>query len=147
MYDHHFSNFGRPPVPDELCKDSVKRRPRFWRRRFLKVFSIYGYGGHLGQWTATILAIFHSPAPEGLQMKFEQHWPRGSREGVIWNSEHFSHTNELGSKLDLAIKMSNVQRLQRRSHLKFYNFFPYKSLGKQLDLTVKKSNVNVRPLF
>ena len=26
---------------------------------FLKVFTIYGHGGHLGQWTATILAIFH----------------------------------------------------------------------------------------
>ena len=23
MYDHHFSNFGRPPFPDDLCKDSA----------------------------------------------------------------------------------------------------------------------------
>ena len=30
-------------------------------------------------------AIFHFPAPGRLQMKFEQHWPRGS----IWNSELF----------------------------------------------------------
>ena len=28
---------------------------------FLKVFSIYGRGGHLGQRTVTILAIFRSP--------------------------------------------------------------------------------------
>ena len=27
--------------------------------------------------TATVLAIVHSPAPERLQMKSEQHWPRG----------------------------------------------------------------------
>ena len=27
---------------------------------FFKVFTIYGHGGHLGQWTATILAIFHN---------------------------------------------------------------------------------------
>ena len=25
MYDHPFSNFGRPPVPDDLCKDSATR--------------------------------------------------------------------------------------------------------------------------
>ena len=46
--------------PDDLCKDSAPRHPRFWRRRFLKVFTIYGHGGHRGQRTATILAIFRS---------------------------------------------------------------------------------------
>ena len=76
MYDHYFSNFGRPPVPDNLCEDSATRR-------FLKVFTIYGHGGHLGQWTETILAIFHFPAPGRLQMKFEQNWPRGSRVEVV----------------------------------------------------------------
>ena len=25
MYDHHFSNFGRPSVPDDLCKDSAPK--------------------------------------------------------------------------------------------------------------------------
>ena len=83
MYDHYFSNFGRPPVPNDLCKDSAIRHPWFWRRRLLKVFTIYGHGGHLGQWTATILAIFHFPAQGRLQMKSEQHWPRGSRGKVI----------------------------------------------------------------
>ena len=85
MYDHYFSNFGRPPVPNNLCKDSATRHPQFWRRRFLKVFTMYGHGSHLGQWMANILAIFHSPAPGRLQMKFEQHGPK--------NSQHFSHTN------------------------------------------------------
>ena len=87
--DHYFSNFGRPPIPDDLCKDSAIRHPRFWKRRFLKVFTIYGHGGHLGQWTKHILAIFHFPAPGRLQMKFEQHWSRGSKGKVIWNSQHF----------------------------------------------------------
>ena len=41
MYDHHFSNFGRPPVSDDLCKDSATRHPQFWRSIFLKVFTIY----------------------------------------------------------------------------------------------------------
>ena len=104
LYDHYFSNFGRPPVPDELSKDSAPRRPRFWRRRFLKVFTIYGHGGHLGQWTVTILAIFHSPNLRRLHMKFVQNWPRGSRGEVVWNSEYFSHTNAYGSKIDLMVK-------------------------------------------
>ena len=39
MYDHYFSYLGRPPIPDNLCKDSDTRHPRFWRR-FLKVFTI-----------------------------------------------------------------------------------------------------------
>ena len=95
MYDHHFSNFSWPPVPDCLCKDSVPRHPLFWRRRFLKVYTIYGHGGHLGKWTTFILAIFHSPVPRRLQMKFEQYWPRGYRGEVVWNSQHFSHTNVL----------------------------------------------------
>ena len=48
MYDPHFSNFSRTPVPDDLCKDSAAHRhPRVWRR-FLKVFTIYSHGGHLG---------------------------------------------------------------------------------------------------
>ena len=50
---------------------------------FLKVFTIYGRGGHLGQWTATILAIFRSPTLRRLHMKFEQNWPRGSRGEVV----------------------------------------------------------------
>ena len=77
---HHFSNFGRPPIPDDLCKDSARRHPLFWRRRFLKVFTIYGHGAHLGHWTATILAIFLSPTLRRLHMKFEQHCPEASEE-------------------------------------------------------------------
>ena len=83
MYDHYLSNFGRSPVPDDLSKDSAPRRPRFWRRRFLKVFIIYGHGGHLGEWTATILANFRSPNLRRLDMKFEQNWLRGFRGEVV----------------------------------------------------------------
>ena len=54
--------------------------------------TIYGHGGQLGQRAATILAILHSPRLRRIHMKFEQNWPRGSRE-VVWNSEHFSNTN------------------------------------------------------
>ena len=34
--------------------------------------------------------------PRRLRMKFEQHWPRGFRGGVIWNYQHFFHTNVWG---------------------------------------------------
>ena len=83
MNNHYFSNFGRLLVPDDLCKDSATRLYRFWRRKFLKVFTIYGHGSHLGQWTATVLAIFHFSAKGRLQMKLEQHWPRDSIGEVI----------------------------------------------------------------
>ena len=73
-YNNSFSNFGRPPVPDDSCKDSAPRHPQFWRRRFLKVFTVYGHGGHLGQPTATILAIFCSATLRRLQTEFEQNW-------------------------------------------------------------------------
>ena len=79
MYHHHFSIFGRPPVPDDLCKDSAPRHPLFWRKRFFNVFTIYGHGGHLRQWTMTILSTFRSPNLRRLYMKFQQHWPRGFR--------------------------------------------------------------------
>ena len=42
MYDNYFSNFGRPPVPDDICKDFLAiSHPRFWRIRFLNVFFPY----------------------------------------------------------------------------------------------------------
>ena len=72
MYYHYFSKFGRSPVPDDLSKDSAPRHPRFWRRRFLKAFTIYGHGGHLGQRTATVLAIFRSPNLRRLHLKLGQ---------------------------------------------------------------------------
>ena len=36
MYNHYFSNFGRPPVSDDICKGSAIRHPRFWRTRCLQ---------------------------------------------------------------------------------------------------------------
>ena len=113
MYDDHFSNFGRPLVPDDLCKDSTPRHPLFQRRRFLKVFTIYEHGGHLGQLTTTILAIFHSPAPGRLHRNLSNIGLEASEKSLeILNifpiQMYGAHTNAYGSKLDLAIKRSNV---------------------------------------
>ena len=38
---------------------SWKSACRFWRRRFFKVFTIYGHGGHLGHVTSITLTNFH----------------------------------------------------------------------------------------
>ena len=78
-YDNYFSNFGRPLIPDDLCEDSAIRYPRFWRRRFLKVFTTDGHGNHLGQRTTTILAIFRPPNLRRIHMKCEQNWLRSFR--------------------------------------------------------------------
>ena len=82
MYDHHFSNLGRPLVPDNLCKDSAPRHLCSGEEDF-NGFTISGHSGHLGKWTATILAIFHSPVQRRLHMRFEQYWSRGFRGEVV----------------------------------------------------------------
>ena len=48
---------------------------------FLKVFTIYGHGGHLGHVTLTIYINF-SPFPRRLHIKFGFGWPCGFREDV-----------------------------------------------------------------
>ena len=83
MYDNSFSNFGRPLVPDDSCKGSAPRHSRFWRRRFLKVFTIYGRGGHLGQRDRYHLSNFSFPhpkeAPYEIWAKLAQRLQRRSR--------------------------------------------------------------------
>ena len=54
----------------------------FWRRRFLKGFTIYGRGGYLGHVTWTIYTNFRSPFPRRVHMKFGFDWPRGFREDL-----------------------------------------------------------------
>ena len=63
--NHHFSNFGRSPVPHNLCTDKGPGLILLWGRRFLKFFTIYGHGSHFDQWTMPILTIFHSSAQGG----------------------------------------------------------------------------------
>ena len=40
MYDHYFSKFGRPPVSDDICKDSATGHPWFWINKTFKDFPI-----------------------------------------------------------------------------------------------------------
>ena len=46
---------------------------------FLRFFSIYGHGGHLGHVTRTIYTNFGSPCPRRLHIKFGFDWPSGFR--------------------------------------------------------------------
>ena len=43
----------------------------------LRVFTIYGRGGHLGHVTSTIGINFGLPIIRSLHMKFEFNWPSG----------------------------------------------------------------------
>ena len=98
IYNIYFSNFGRPHVPNDLRKDSAPRHPRFWRRRFLKVFF------HIWAW----------------------------RPAWSMNCDHFSNLSFPQPKeapYEICAKLA--QRLQRRSRLKFWIFFPYKCIRKQ----------------
>ena len=47
---------------------------------FLKVFTIFGHGGHLGNVTWTIYINFRSPFPRRLHIKFGIDWPSGFRD-------------------------------------------------------------------
>ena len=42
---------------------------------FLRVFTIYGHGGHLGHVTSIMSSDFHSLVPESFHTKFSSEWP------------------------------------------------------------------------
>ena len=42
---------------------------------FLRFFTIYGHGGHLGHVTSIMLTNFHFLVPESFLTKFSSEWP------------------------------------------------------------------------
>ena len=42
---------------------------------FLRVFTIYGHGGHLGHVTRIMLTNFHFLVPESFHTKLSSEWP------------------------------------------------------------------------
>ena len=42
--------------------------------KILRVFTIYGHGGHLGHVTSIMLSIFHFLVPESFHTKFSSEW-------------------------------------------------------------------------
>ena len=49
-------------------------RPAGSREDFLRVFTIYGRGGHLGHVTSIMLINFHFLVPESFHTKFGSEW-------------------------------------------------------------------------
>ena len=91
-YDKSYNNFGRPLVPDDSCKDSAPRHPRLWRR-FLKVFTIYVHGGHLGSTDHDHFSNLSFPhpkeAPHEIWAKLAQRLQRRSHLKMR-KSDHYS---------------------------------------------------------
>ena len=52
---------------------------------FLRIFTIYGRGGHLGHVTHMPRTNFHSPYPRRLRIKFGFYLPSGFRGEDVWN--------------------------------------------------------------
>ena len=70
---------GALPIANNLsstCKDNATYKVSrslvywFWRRRFFKVFTIYGHSGHVGHVTQLICINFHSYSPSSFHMNF-----------------------------------------------------------------------------
>ena len=60
----------------------MKIGPPVLEKKILKVFTIHGHGGHLGDVTCTIYINFLSHIPRRIHMKFGIDWPSGFREDV-----------------------------------------------------------------
>ena len=75
-------------------------------RRFSKVFTIYGCGGHLGHVTSIMSSDFHFLVPESFHTKFGS--DRHSRFGE--NQVEFLYVHDLGprSRNDLDLQYSHI---------------------------------------
>ena len=52
-----------------------ENRPNRSGEDFLRVFTIYGHGSHLGHVTKIRLTNFHFLVPESFRTKFSSEWP------------------------------------------------------------------------
>ena len=53
----------------------MKSSPPVLEKKILKVFTIYGHGGHLGHVTRIMLTNFHFLVSESFYTKFSSEWP------------------------------------------------------------------------
>ena len=84
-----FYKFGCTRVPDHVYHVSKSSASWFRRRLFLKVFTIYGPGRHLGHVTRNIWTYFHPNIHWRLHMKFgfkrsSVFWGKGVWKCWIW---------------------------------------------------------------
>ena len=157
MYDNYFSNFSRPPVPNDICKDSATSHPRFWRIRFLNIFFPYKCIGKQTwpchkkvkcQCTTISLAALVDPPSPMIYAKIQPQSILGSGEEVfkgfyhIWawwpswlmNCDHFSNLSfPQPKKAQYEIWAKLAQRLGRRFEI--LNIFPIQ-MHKEAKLTL-----------
>ena len=84
---------------------------------FLRVFTIYGRGGHLGHVTKTIWTNFRSPILRSLHMKYEFNWPSSFRGEDVWKcwrttddgrtEGRRSHWYTISSPMSLRLRWAN----------------------------------------
>ena len=98
MYDHYFSNFGRPPHPRWFMQRFSPKASSVLEKKIFKGFY------HIWAW-----------------------WPSWSTNCDHFSNLSFPHPKE--APYEIWAKLA--QRLQRRSCLKFWTFFPYKCIRKQ----------------
>ena len=76
------TNYGGMKSPMLHAKFRRNRPIASGGEEFLRVFTIYGRGGHLGHVTQVLRINIHSPYPYRLHIKFCFDWPSGFREDV-----------------------------------------------------------------
>ena len=89
---HHLNKLGSTRAPNAAYQ--VSRSLTFWfqRRRFFKVFTIYGHGGHLSHVTWTVWTNFCSLVLRRLRMKFGFNRPSDFRGEDVWKCWHTYNT-------------------------------------------------------
>ena len=87
---HHLNNLGSTMVP--YATHQVPRSLFHWfrRRRFLKVFTIYGRGGHLHHVTQLICMIFHSYSPVSFHLHLGFKWFNSEKKQVLMLKSEWS---------------------------------------------------------
>ena len=87
-HGHHLNEFGSTWVRDAVYQVSRSSASWFRKRRFLKVFAMYGPGSHLGHVTQNIWTNFHPNIPwRRLHMKFGFKRPSVFWGKEVWNVE------------------------------------------------------------
>ena len=79
---------------------------RFWRRRFLKVFTIYGHGGHLGHVTRIVLKKIISLYLKAFIQNLVQNGPVISEK--IWFEFLYEHDLGPRSRNDIDLQYSHT---------------------------------------
>ena len=80
---HNLNNLGSTCIDNVTYHVSRSSVYWFWRRRFFKVFTIYGHGGHVGHVTQLICINFHSNSPLSFHMSLGSKSPNCFCEKVL----------------------------------------------------------------